>query len=65
MADAIKPTVWEYVLIRYPANGEKAYILEPAKQVLATSENQVLKLAARAIPDNLDLEEVTIAVRPF
>ena len=65
MADAVKPTVWEYVLIRYPADGSKPFILGPAVQVLASSEAQVHKLAARAIPDNMDLEEVTIAVRPF
>lgn len=69
MADiAAKPTVWEYLLVYYPEDKtKKPYILGPPVQVLATSEANAGKIAARAIPDEFtrDLDEVTIVVRPF
>lgn len=69
MADlAPKPTVWEYLLVHYPEDKtKKPYILGPAIQVLATSEANAGKLAARAIPEEFssNLDEVTIVIRPF
>jgi len=62
----VKPTLWEYVLIRYPTDrSHKPYTLDKPVLVLATSEANVQKIAARSIPENVDVEEVTIAVRPF
>lgn len=64
----VKPTLWEYVLINYPTeDGIKPAIINTPTLVLATTEAQVHKIAARAIPDHFidRIEEVTIAVRPF
>jgi hypothetical protein len=61
-----KSTLWEYVLIQYPKDEKlKPAVIKAPTQVLATSEQNVHKIAAREIPEAIDVEEVTIAVRPF
>jgi len=63
-----RPTVWEYLLVHYPEDKtKKPFIIGPPLCILATSEANAGKLAARAIPEDFasNLDEVTIVIRPF
>ncbi len=62
--------VFQYVLIRnFPvakdAEPKKSELLGDVRTVLAKDQDSALKQAVRAIPADVDPEDVDIAIRPF
>lgn len=61
---------FQYILIRkFPTKKDeetkKPELLGDVRTILAKDQDSALKQAARAIPDDVDLDDVEIAIRPF
>lgn len=61
---------FQYILIRNfkvakDAEPKRSVILGDVRTVLAKDQDSALKLAARAIPEDVDVDDVEIAIRPF
>jgi hypothetical protein len=67
---AEKATLYQYAAVFYPnekqrKDGQKAKVVVDPATVLAPSEAVARTTAARAIPADVDLDQVEIFVRPF
>jgi hypothetical protein len=61
---------FQYILIRKfnvkkDEEPKKPELLGDVRTILAKDQDSALKQAARAIPDDVDLDDVEIAIRPF
>jgi hypothetical protein len=61
---------YQYILIRNfkvakDAELKRPELLGDVRTVLAKDQDSALKMAARAIPDDIDIDDVEIAIRPF
>lgn len=63
-------TVFQYVAVLHPTeaqeeDGVKASLIQDVTTIVASSEKQAVLVAARALDDDVDLDQVELIVRPF